>query len=74
MLDLKDDPALIARYRAWHAPGQPPAAVTQAIREAGILEMQIFLSGNRLCMVMDVDEALFDVEARRAADAADPKS
>lgn len=70
-LDLKDDAELIARYRAWHAPGGPPAAVIQSIRNAGIEEMQIFLAGNRLFMLMEV-EAHFSLAAKAASDAADP--
>lgn len=70
-LDLKDDAALIARYKAWHAPGVPPAAVNQSIRAAGIEEMEIFLCGNRLFMVMEVDET-FSPTAKAAADLGNP--
>jgi L-rhamnose mutarotase len=70
-LDLKDDPALIARYRAWHAPGGPPAAIVKSIRDAGIGEMQIFLTGNRLFMIAEVNEN-FSAAAKAAADAANP--
>lgn len=45
LLDLVDDPELIAEYRQWHAPGGPPAAVTRSIREARILDMQIWQAG-----------------------------
>ena len=41
-LDLHDDPETIAAYRRWHAPGGPPAAVTESIRRAGILDMEVF--------------------------------
>jgi L-rhamnose mutarotase len=71
ILDLKDDPELIARYRAWHAPGAPPPPVIASIRASGIEEMEIFLSGNRLVMVMEVGPD-FSPEAKAAADAADP--
>jgi L-rhamnose mutarotase len=70
-LDLKDDPDLIARYRAWHAPGGPPAAVAHAIRAAGIMDMEIYLTGNRLFMVMETGPD-FSFEAKARADAADP--
>ncbi len=70
-LDLKDDPELIARYRQWHAPGGPPPEIMKSIRDAGIEEMQIFLTGNRLFMVMDVSER-FSAAAKAAADAASP--
>jgi L-rhamnose mutarotase len=71
ILDLKDDPELIGRYRRWHAPGGPPAAVITAIRAAGLREMEIFLSGNRLVMVIEAPDG-FSTEARAAADAGDP--
>jgi L-rhamnose mutarotase len=70
-LDLKDDAELIARYRAWHAPGGPPATVIRSIRDAGIEEMQIFLAGNRLFMMMEIG-AHFSLAAKAASDAADP--
>lgn len=72
ILDLKDDPELIARYRAWHAPGEPPQSVIDSIRAAGIEEMEIFLSGNRLVMLMQVRPG-FSPQAKAAADAADPE-
>ncbi|TWB21833.1 L-rhamnose mutarotase [Nitrospirillum amazonense] len=71
MLDLKSDPALIERYRQWHAPGQVPPAVLGAIRQAGIREMEIHLCGDRLVMIMEVTED-YDPAAQAAADAADP--
>jgi L-rhamnose mutarotase len=71
-LDLKDDPALIARYRQWHAPGGPPPAINASIRAAGIETLEIFLTGNRLFMIMEVGEA-FSEAAKAAADAADPQ-
>ncbi|MBB3693298.1 L-rhamnose mutarotase [Sphingomonas sp. BK580] len=71
LLDLIDEPASIARYEAWHAAGAVPKAVVASIRTAGIAAMQIFRSGNRLVMVMDVTAA-FDPAAKARADAADP--
>ncbi|MGC6400905.1 L-rhamnose mutarotase [Sphingomonas sp. FW199] len=71
ILDLADDPDLIAAYVGWHRPGGPPAAVTAAIRRSGILQMEIFLSGNRLVMIIDAGPD-FDPAARSAADAGNP--
>jgi L-rhamnose mutarotase len=70
-LDLADDPELIARYKDWHKPGGIPAAVTSAILAAGIRTMEIWLTGARMFMIMDVDRD-FDPAAKAAADAADP--
>ena len=71
ILDLQDDPALIAAYEAHHGPGAVPEAIVGSIRAAGIEEMEIYRSGNRLVMVMETGPG-FDPEAKAAADAADP--
>jgi L-rhamnose mutarotase len=71
LLDLIDDPALIARYEAWHAPGAVPAAVVRSIRAAGIVAMDIYRAGDRLVMVMETGPG-FDPAAKAAADASDP--
>lgn len=70
-LDLVDDAELIAEYRRWHAPGAPPAALNRSIRDAGILEMQIWQVGNRLAMIMETAPG-FDAVAKASRDAADP--
>jgi L-rhamnose mutarotase len=71
-LDLKDDPALIAEYERWHQPGNVPQEILDSIRAAGIRDMQIFRAGNRLFMVIEVDEG-FSPDAKAAADAANPR-
>ncbi|MBW8882360.1 MAG: L-rhamnose mutarotase [Asticcacaulis sp.] len=68
-LDLKDDPVLIERYKAWHAPGAVPEAVNASIRNAGIEALEIFLVGNRMVMVLTPGPG-FDPVAKAAADAA----
>lgn len=70
--DLKDDPALIAEYERYHAPGNAWPEITASIRDAGITDMKIFRAGNRLFMVMTTDDS-FDPAAKAAADAANPK-
>jgi len=69
-LDLKDDPKLIAEYRRYHKKIWPE--ITQSIRDAGILDMEIYLLGTRMFMVMEVDER-FSFERKAKADAANPK-
>ena len=54
-LDLRDDAAAIESYKHWHRPGGPPMEVTHSLRAAGIAELDIYLIGNRLFMVMDSD-------------------
>lgn len=71
-LDLKDDPALIAEYERWHTPGQIWPEIVASIREAGIRDLEIFRTGDRLVLVMDVPEG-FDGAAKSAADAANPR-
>jgi L-rhamnose mutarotase len=69
-LDLKDDPALIAEYRRHHRQVWPP--ITQGIRAAGIEDMQIYLLGTRLLMIMEVNEE-FSFEKKAQADLSNAK-
>jgi L-rhamnose mutarotase len=71
LLDLHDDPALIAAYEAHHRPGAVPEPILRGIRTSGIEEMEIHRCGNRLVMVIETS-ADFDPEVKSAADAADP--
>ncbi len=71
-LDLKDDPDLINEYKRYHAPDGVWPEITQSIREAGIVSMEIYLTGNRLFMIMGVDES-FDPAQKARLDAANPK-
>lgn len=66
-VDLRDDPEVIARYKHLHAPGGPPAGVTRSLREAGIAVLEIYLIGNRLFMIMDV-EPRYSAEVKERAD------
>jgi L-rhamnose mutarotase len=69
-LDLKDDPALIAEYEAWHKKVWPE--ILASIKNSGIENMEIYRTGNRLFMIMEVNDR-FSAEAKRKADEADPK-
>ncbi|GLQ94931.1 L-rhamnose mutarotase [Dyella acidisoli] len=51
-LDLKDDAAAIAEYEHWHRPGIIWPEIVTSIRAAGIEDMEIFRTGNRLVMVV----------------------
>lgn len=53
MLNLKDDPALIAEYRKRHEQGHVWPETLAAIREVGILEMEIYILGTHLFMVVE---------------------
>jgi L-rhamnose mutarotase len=52
-LDLKDDPALVEEYRRWHEPERIWPEIPKGIREGGILDMEIYLLGTRLFMIME---------------------
>lgn len=71
-LDLKDDPALIAQYKHYHQPANVWPEISQSIKDAGILDMQIYLLGNRLFMIMEVDDS-FSFEAKAQADQANSR-
>lgn len=53
MLSLKDDPVLIAEYRKRHSEGEVWPETLAAIREVGILEMEIYIRGTNLFMIVE---------------------
>jgi len=52
-LSLKDDAQLIEDYKKVHAPGAAWPEITQGMREVGIIDMEIYILGARLFMIMD---------------------
>ena len=52
-LDLKDNPQLIAEYRRRHSQGEAWSEIIEGIRQVGILEMEIYLVGTRLFMIVE---------------------
>lgn len=52
-LDLKDDPELIKEYRYYHSQEGIWKEIMEGIREVGILEMEIYLLGTRLFMIVE---------------------
>lgn len=69
-LDLVDDPQLIAEYEKYHQNIWPE--IKESIASQGVTTMEIYRAGNRLFMLMEVDET-FSFEKKSAADAANPK-
>jgi len=69
-LDLKDDPKLIAEYRQYHAQVWPE--IVKSIKDSGIESMEIYLLGNRMFMIVEVNER-FSFEAKAEADSRNPK-
>ncbi|MGI4758866.1 MAG: L-rhamnose mutarotase [Janthinobacterium lividum] len=70
MLDLRPDAALIEEYIAYHQAVWPE--IQASIRDAGVLDMQIYNAGNRLFMIMDTADD-FTLQKKAAMDAANPK-
>ena len=71
-LDLVNDPALIAEYEHWHKAENAWPEIKSSIRDAGITQMEIYRTGNRLFMIMETDET-FDAAKKAAMDASNPK-
>ena len=71
-LDLQNDPTLIEEYERWHQAGRIWPEIVQSLRAAGIDEAQIYRTGNRLVLIIDVSPE-FDPAAKAAADAADAR-
>ena len=69
-LDLKDDPELIAAYKRYHEKIWPE--ITASLKEAGIQDLEIYLRGTRLFMIMEVEEC-FSFAKKAEADANNPK-
>lgn len=70
-LDLIDDPRAIAEYEAWHRADRIWPAVVKSLRRSGLTALEIFRTGNRLCLILEAPDD-FSLQAKAAADAADP--
>lgn len=65
-LDLKDNPDLIAAYRKLHSQNGIWPEILEGIKKAGVLEMEIYLLGTRLFMIVELSaEADWDEVMRR---------
>lgn len=62
---LKNDPALIAEYLRYHEKIWPE--ITESIKASGIVDMEIYLLGTRMFMIMEVNES-FSFEKKAEAD------
>jgi L-rhamnose mutarotase len=70
LLDLVNDEQLIKEYEAYHVAIWPE--IRESIKSAGITSIEIYRVGNRLSMIMEVDDS-FSFEAKKMADNANPK-
>ncbi len=64
-LDLKNDPDMISEYESFHKKLAPE--IEKSIRDAGILVMDIYRTGNRLFMIMETTDD-FSFEEKTKAD------
>jgi L-rhamnose mutarotase len=69
-LDLIDDQSLIKAYEQWHRNVWPE--ILESIHSSGIEQMEIYRVGNRLFMIMEVNEH-FSFETKSKADASNEK-
>ena len=52
-MELRDDPELIALYRKAHSREEVWREILDGIRQVGILEMEIYILGTRLVMIVE---------------------
>ena len=69
--DLKDDKDLISKYIGYHTPENAIPEITKSIKDAGVENMEIYRTGNRLVMVMTVNET-FSFEKKAKMDKQNP--
>ena len=50
---LKDDPKLIEEYKKVHSKGAGWPEITEGMKQAGIIDMEIYIAGTNLFMIMD---------------------
>ncbi len=70
-LDLADDPELIAEYEKHHQPEKERPAITRSIKDAGITNMELYRTGNRLVMLIEANDD-FDFSKKAKMDAENP--
>lgn len=69
-LDLINDPDKIAAYKRYHQNVWPE--IQKSIKDAGIKQVEIYNTGNRLFMVLEVDDS-FSFKKKSKMDAKNPK-
>jgi L-rhamnose mutarotase len=69
-LDLQNDDAIIAEYEKWHQQVWPE--IKTSIVDAGINQMEIYRTGNRLFMIMETLDT-FSFERKALQDMNNPK-
>jgi len=70
--DLKNDAGLIEEYKTYHETENVWPEITKSIKDSGIISMDIFLSGNRLFMIMMTSDE-FSIDRKTEMDQQNPK-
>ncbi len=55
-LELRDNPDMIEEYRKWHSEEYHWKEIRDGIKAVGILEMEIYILGTRLVMIVDAPD------------------
>ena len=71
-LDLVDDEKLIAEYEHWHKQENGWPEIRKSMLDAHITNMEIYRTGNRLFMIMEVSDE-YSIELKANMDATNPK-
>ena len=71
-VDLVDEPDLIEEYERLHRPENVRPEIRKSILDAGVTNMEIYRTGNRMFMIMETDDS-FSFENKAAMDLANPK-
>jgi len=66
----ENDPQAIAKYKWYHEKVWPE--ITQSLKDVGVENLEIYLLGTRMFMIMEVNE-LFSFEAKNARTRRTPK-
>ena len=69
-LDLKDDVDKINEYKDYHQDIWPE--ISKSLKDSGILNAEIYNTGNRLFMIIEVDKT-FSFEKKVKMDSENPK-
>ena len=68
-LDLHDDLNLIEEYKRYHRQENIWPEVLECIRAKGVISQEIYLTRNRLVLILETTDD-FDLDAKTAADSA----
>jgi L-rhamnose mutarotase len=71
-LSLENDPQLIEEYKKVHSPGNTWPEISRGMTDVGIVDMEIYIMGNQLFMIMDTIPE-FDHDREMAALATRPR-